>query len=124
MNFIKILLRNDMSRISCITFQLQAIEIEIEEDSLVGMPFVLVSNGNWIKNKGSDFYIEFSGRSKPVQKVASSLIFLQEFIVLYSFFYQLSVTEVLSMKRMPVMEKVQPKCCWIKLQRARVRRRS
>lgn len=50
--------------------QVQSFELEIEEDTFVGMPFVLLSNGNWIKNKGSDFYIEFSGGSKAVQKDA------------------------------------------------------
>lgn len=38
------------------------------------MPFVLVSGGNWIKNKGSDFYIEFSVGPKPVQKVVPCFI--------------------------------------------------
>ncbi|KDP26632.1 hypothetical protein JCGZ_17790 [Jatropha curcas] len=51
--------------------QLQSIEMEIEEDIFVGMPFVLLSNGNWIKNRNSDFYIEFRGGSKPVQKDAA-----------------------------------------------------
>ncbi|KAK9276289.1 hypothetical protein L1049_005820 [Liquidambar formosana] len=49
-------------------YQVQSLEIEIEEDKFVGMPFVLFSGGNWIKNDGRDFYIEFSVRSKPIQK--------------------------------------------------------
>ncbi|XP_050207604.1 alpha-glucan water dikinase, chloroplastic [Mercurialis annua] len=50
--------------------QVQCFELEIEDDKFVGMPFVLLSNGNWIKNNGSDFYMEFSGRSKQVLKDA------------------------------------------------------
>ncbi|XP_034909988.1 alpha-glucan water dikinase, chloroplastic isoform X2 [Populus alba] len=50
------------------SYQVQSFEIEIEEDIFVGLPFVLLSNGRWIKNNGSDFYIEFSGGSKHVQK--------------------------------------------------------
>lgn len=50
-------------------FQVQTLEIEIAEDSFVGMPFVLLSQGNWIKNQGSDFYIEFRVASKRVIKV-------------------------------------------------------
>ncbi|EEF34459.1 alpha-glucan water dikinase, chloroplastic [Ricinus communis] len=53
-------------------YQVQSFELEIEEDNFVGMPFVLLSNGNWIKNKGSDFYIEFSGGPKQVQKDAGN----------------------------------------------------
>lgn len=53
-------------------FQVQFLEIEIEEDIFVGMPFVFLSNGKWLKNKGTDFYIEFDSRSKQVQKVSLS----------------------------------------------------
>lgn len=35
------------------------------------MPFVIHCGENWIKNSGSDFYIDFAAGSKPVQKVAS-----------------------------------------------------
>uniref|UniRef100_A0A2N9ILR4 Uncharacterized protein n=1 Tax=Fagus sylvatica TaxID=28930 RepID=A0A2N9ILR4_FAGSY len=49
-------------------YEVQSLDIEIEDDSFTGMPFVLVSGGNWIKNNGSDFFIEFSVKSKPVQK--------------------------------------------------------
>lgn len=51
-------------------YEVQSLEIEIEDNSFMGIPFVLVSGGNWIKNKGSDFYIEFSVGSKQVQKDA------------------------------------------------------
>ncbi|XVF02510.1 hypothetical protein REPUB_Repub04eG0181600 [Reevesia pubescens] len=50
--------------------QVQCIEIEIEDGKFKGMPFVLMSGGKWIKNKGSDFYVEFSERFKQVQKDA------------------------------------------------------
>ncbi|CAI0431048.1 unnamed protein product [Linum tenue] len=49
-------------------YQVQTFQIEIEDDSFVGMPFVLLSKGNWIKNKGSDFYVEFASAPKQVQK--------------------------------------------------------
>lgn len=45
-------------------FQLQSLEIEIEGNDYVGMPFVLVSSGNWIKDNGSDFYIDIGVRPK------------------------------------------------------------
>ncbi|KAF5450262.1 hypothetical protein F2P56_030628 [Juglans regia] len=51
-------------------YEVQYVEVEIEDDSFTGMPFVLVSNGNWIKNDGSDFFIEFSAGTKQVQKDA------------------------------------------------------
>uniref|UniRef100_A0A2P2LZP5 alpha-glucan, water dikinase n=1 Tax=Rhizophora mucronata TaxID=61149 RepID=A0A2P2LZP5_RHIMU len=51
-------------------YQLQAIKFEVEDDIFVGMPFVLLSNGKWIKNNGSDFYVEFGSGSKQVQKDA------------------------------------------------------
>ncbi|KAI8021988.1 hypothetical protein LOK49_LG03G00270 [Camellia lanceoleosa] len=50
--------------------KVQSLEIEIEDDSFMGMPFVLLSDGNWIKNNGSDFYVEFGGGAKQVQKDA------------------------------------------------------
>ncbi|KAJ6725624.1 hypothetical protein OIU79_003902 [Salix purpurea] len=53
------------------SYQVQSFEIEIEKDTFIGMPFVLLSNGRWMKNNGSDFYIEFSGGSKHIQKDAS-----------------------------------------------------
>ncbi|RVW43449.1 Alpha-glucan water dikinase, chloroplastic [Vitis vinifera] len=56
-------------------YEVQTLKIEIEEDSFVGMPFVLLSQGNWIKNGGSDFYIEFRVGPKQVKKVALCFIF-------------------------------------------------
>lgn len=50
-------------------FQVQSVEIEVEDESYIGMPFVLLSGGNWIKNNGGDFYVEFVSRTKQVQKV-------------------------------------------------------
>ncbi|KAI5679233.1 hypothetical protein M9H77_10183 [Catharanthus roseus] len=49
--------------------KVQSLELEFEDDKYVGMPFVLLSNGKWIKNKGSDFFVEFSAKSKPLQQV-------------------------------------------------------
>ncbi|CAO2038492.1 unnamed protein product [Urochloa humidicola] len=40
----------------------QALEIELDEESYKGMPFVLRSNETWIKNNTSDFYLDFSKR--------------------------------------------------------------
>ncbi|KAF5741084.1 alpha-glucan water dikinase chloroplastic [Tripterygium wilfordii] len=51
-------------------YQVQTFELEIEGESFVGMPFVLLSDGKWIKNKGSDFYVEFEQRPKQVSKDA------------------------------------------------------
>ncbi|KAL8157061.1 alpha-glucan water dikinase, chloroplastic isoform X2 [Apium graveolens] len=50
-------------------FQVKSIEIEIEE-GFAGMPFVLLSGANWIKNNGSDFYVNLSGAHKQIQKDA------------------------------------------------------
>ncbi|XVF85026.1 hypothetical protein PTKIN_Ptkin17bG0085500 [Pterospermum kingtungense] len=50
--------------------QVQCTEMEIEDGNFKGMPFVLLSGGKWIKNNGSDFYVEFSPRFKQVQKDA------------------------------------------------------
>ncbi|XAR65093.1 Alpha-glucan, water dikinase [Bertholletia excelsa] len=51
--------------------KVQSLEIEIDDDSYIGMPFVLLSGQNWIKNNGSDFYVQFSVVSKQAQKDAS-----------------------------------------------------
>ncbi|CAM0870867.1 unnamed protein product [Alopecurus aequalis] len=40
----------------------QVLEIELDEDSYKGMPFVLRSNQTWMKNGTSDFYLDFSRR--------------------------------------------------------------
>lgn len=48
--------------------QIHFLEIDIGDEDFVGMPFVLLSAGNWIKDKGSDFYFELSPKSqKPRQ---------------------------------------------------------
>jgi len=57
--------------------------MEIEKDTFIGMPFVLLSNGRWIKNNGSDFYIEFGRGSKHVQKVATNISFTLLFIIFF-----------------------------------------
>ncbi|EPS64613.1 hypothetical protein M569_10167, partial [Genlisea aurea] len=48
-------------------FKVQYLEITFDSESFVGMPFVLLSGGNWIKNKGSDFYIELKSKSKKAE---------------------------------------------------------
>ncbi|XP_031271017.1 alpha-glucan water dikinase, chloroplastic isoform X2 [Pistacia vera] len=58
------------SPLADLPYQVQSFEIEVEDGSFVGMPFVLLSNGNWIKNKGSDFYVDLCYKSKQVQKDA------------------------------------------------------
>ncbi|KAL3630994.1 hypothetical protein CASFOL_023978 [Castilleja foliolosa] len=40
--------------------KVQSLEITIEDDKFVGMPFVLLSGGNWVKDGGSDFYVELN----------------------------------------------------------------
>lgn len=59
--------------------QVQSLEITIEDESFVGMPFVLLSGGNWIKNSGSDFYVELNSGSMEVQKVALSPLIIHLF---------------------------------------------
>ncbi|KAE8707264.1 Alpha-glucan water dikinase [Hibiscus syriacus] len=44
--------------------QVQCIELEIEDGNCKGLPFVLLSGDKWIKNNGSDFYVEFSQKFK------------------------------------------------------------
>ncbi|XP_043724760.1 alpha-glucan water dikinase, chloroplastic-like isoform X2 [Telopea speciosissima] len=44
--------------------QVQSLDIEIDDENFSGMPFVLLSSGSWIKNNGSDFYIDFVGSKK------------------------------------------------------------
>lgn len=43
-------------------------DIEVDDDTFKGIPFVILSDGEWIKNNGSNFYIEFGGK-KQKQKV-------------------------------------------------------
>nr|AOQ26246.1 GWD1 [Actinidia deliciosa] len=52
------------------SYKVQSVEIEIGDESFVGMPFVLLSGSSWIKNKGSDFYVEFGVGSKQALKDA------------------------------------------------------
>lgn len=64
---------------SCVTVQVKYLEIEINDDDFKGMPFVMVSAGNWIKNSGSDFYVNFavaSRQSSQAQKVILFFLFL------------------------------------------------
>ncbi|KAL8150135.1 hypothetical protein V2J09_019943 [Rumex salicifolius] len=49
------------------SMQVKVLELDIEEGNFARMPFVLLSDGNWIKDNGSDFCIDF--KVKPKQKV-------------------------------------------------------
>ncbi|CAL5038507.1 unnamed protein product [Urochloa decumbens] len=40
-------------------FYYQVVEIELDDGGYKGMPFVLRSGESWIKNNGSDFYLDF-----------------------------------------------------------------
>ncbi|XP_055810349.1 alpha-glucan water dikinase, chloroplastic isoform X2 [Solanum dulcamara] len=53
-----------------LTSKVQSLDIVIEDDNFVGMPFVLLSGEKWIKNQGSDFYVDFGAASKPALKAA------------------------------------------------------
>ncbi|KAL0927957.1 hypothetical protein M5K25_002185 [Dendrobium thyrsiflorum] len=44
-------------------YQLQLLEININAEHYDGMPFVLCSDDHWINNNGSDFYVQFGGRT-------------------------------------------------------------
>ncbi|XP_076893044.1 alpha-glucan water dikinase, chloroplastic-like [Bidens hawaiensis] len=48
------------------TNKIQLLELELEE-GFVGMPFVLFSGTKWIKNNGSNFYVEFIGPKKATK---------------------------------------------------------
>lgn len=61
-------------------FQVQAIEIEIDGGDYNGMPFVLLSDGKWMKNNGSDFYIDFGSETTKSWKVAPFCISLSIFL--------------------------------------------
>ncbi|CAJ1940177.1 unnamed protein product [Sphenostylis stenocarpa] len=50
-------------------FEVQSLDIEVDDDTFKGIPFVILSEGKWIKNNGSNFYIEFAG-IKQIGKVA------------------------------------------------------
>ncbi|GKF83554.1 hypothetical protein Tco_0245210, partial [Tanacetum coccineum] len=47
--------------------KIQTLELELEEGSFVGMPFVLRHGDNWIKNNDSDFYVEFNGPKEEIK---------------------------------------------------------
>jgi alpha-glucan,water dikinase len=47
----------------------KVLEIELDDDSYKGMPFVLRSNQTWIKNSTSDFYLDFSRRAAKSSEV-------------------------------------------------------
>ncbi|XP_004509565.1 alpha-glucan water dikinase, chloroplastic isoform X1 [Cicer arietinum] len=47
--------------------EVQSLDIEVDDDTFRGLTFVILSDGRWLKNNGSDFYIEFGGKKK-IQK--------------------------------------------------------
>ncbi|KAK1269948.1 hypothetical protein QJS04_geneDACA005079 [Acorus gramineus] len=47
-------------------YGVQAVDIEVDEGDSVGIPFVLVAGDHWIKNNGSDFYIDFTHVIKKI----------------------------------------------------------
>ncbi|XP_028754486.1 alpha-glucan water dikinase, chloroplastic isoform X1 [Neltuma alba] len=48
--------------------EVQSLDIEVDDDTFKGMPFVLLSCGKWIKNNGSNFYIAFDSGKKQIEK--------------------------------------------------------
>ncbi|GAB4829230.1 hypothetical protein Ancab_018896 [Ancistrocladus abbreviatus] len=48
-------------------YQVKFLEIQIQDDEFIGMPFVLLSAGTWIKDHGSDFYVDFSATPRAKQ---------------------------------------------------------
>ncbi|CDP13198.1 unnamed protein product [Coffea canephora] len=54
-----------------LTYKVQSLEIELEDDNYLGMPFVLLADGKWIKNKGFDFYVEFGAKTKQIEQAAA-----------------------------------------------------
>lgn len=56
------------SYISNLTGKVQSLELEFEDGDFVGMPFVILSDGQWIKDKGSDFYVDFGAMVKKLQQ--------------------------------------------------------
>lgn len=47
--------------------EVQSLDIEVSDDTFRGLTFVILSDGKWLKNSGSDFSIEFGGK-KQIQK--------------------------------------------------------
>ncbi|GAU21380.1 hypothetical protein TSUD_189680 [Trifolium subterraneum] len=47
--------------------EVQSLDIEVNDDTFGGLTFVILSDGKWLKNSGSDFCIEFGGK-KQMQK--------------------------------------------------------
>ncbi|CAK8561980.1 unnamed protein product [Lathyrus sativus] len=47
--------------------EVQSLDIEVNDDTFKGLTFVVLSDGKWFKNSGSDFCIEFGGK-KQIQK--------------------------------------------------------
>nr|GMD95460.1 alpha-glucan water dikinase, chloroplastic isoform X1 [Ipomoea batatas] len=54
-----------------LSYKVQSLEIAIEDEDFVGMPFVLLCGEKWIKNNGSDFYVDF--RTQPRRDVGDGM---------------------------------------------------
>ncbi|KAJ0962515.1 hypothetical protein J5N97_027637 [Dioscorea zingiberensis] len=50
--------------------QLQTVEIELDKAEFTSLPFVLLADGNWIKDNGSDFHIDFISKTVKITKDA------------------------------------------------------
>ncbi|KAK7361648.1 hypothetical protein VNO77_03719 [Canavalia gladiata] len=46
------------------SYEVQSLDIEVDDDSFKGIPFVILSDGKWIKNNGSNFYIAFDEKKQ------------------------------------------------------------
>ena len=51
----------------------QTVELEIEKTEFTGLSFVLLADGKWIKNDGSDFHIDFISETIRIPKASLSL---------------------------------------------------
>lgn len=54
-------------------------DIDVDDDTFKGITFVILLDGEWIKNNGSNFYIDF-GAKKQIQKVT-----LPEILIVFPF---------------------------------------
>lgn len=57
---------------------MQVVEIELDDGGYKGMPFVLRSGETWIKNNGSDFFLDFSTHDvRNIKAIVSAHFTLQ-----------------------------------------------
>jgi len=52
------------------------LDIEVDDDTFKGIPFVILSEGKWIKNNGSNFYIGFAGKTQIRKVTLPELVFV------------------------------------------------